>query len=102
MLDWLPELASQTAIITSPASTSINRKIDNLNKGKIIPIYEPGLTELVERNVRKERLHFTTSYEERFPVAIVSSLLLALRKETMGRKLEWSLESDRNTRASAL
>lgn len=41
-------------------------KIDALNQGEI-PIYEPGLTELVQRNVRKERLHFTTSYEETIP-----------------------------------
>lgn len=44
------------------------KKIDNLNNG-IIPIYEPGLTELVQRNVRKGRLHFTTSYEETIPDA---------------------------------
>ncbi|HOO95510.1 MAG TPA: UDP-glucose/GDP-mannose dehydrogenase family protein [Proteiniphilum sp.] len=35
------------------------KKIEGLNQG-VIPIYEPGLNRIVERNREAERLHFTT------------------------------------------
>jgi len=38
-------------------------KINSLNKGEV-PIYEPGLSELIKRNKKERRLTFTTSIKE--------------------------------------
>jgi len=46
-------------------------KIERLHKGEI-PIFEPGLDEMVRRNVAEERLFFTTQIEE----AVAKSLFL--------------------------
>ncbi len=45
-------------------------KVARLNRGEI-PIYEPGLKEILEKAVKKERLFFTTSYEKAIPDADV-------------------------------
>jgi len=39
------------------------RKVEKLRNGQM-PIYEPGLEKLFERNLKEERLSFTTSLEE--------------------------------------
>src|SRR5678815_4281574 len=48
-------------------------KVAQLKEGAI-PIYEPGLPELVERNMREERLSFTTD----LPEAVRRSLVIFL------------------------
>lgn len=39
------------------------KKVESLNNGKIT-IYEPGLEALFERNMKQDRLHFTTNLKE--------------------------------------
>ena len=41
----------------------VEKKISGLKQGKL-PIYEPGLKELVDHNVQAKRLMFTTSFSE--------------------------------------
>nr|BBH93860.1 UDP-glucose 6-dehydrogenase [Thermogemmatispora argillosa] len=41
----------------------VEEKIARLKRGEV-PIYEPGLAEMIARNARAGRLHFTTSYRE--------------------------------------
>ena len=45
-------------------------KIEGLRQGRI-PIYEPGLDELVKRNVAAGRLHFVTSLAEVIDLSLI-------------------------------
>lgn len=53
----------------------IDEKIELLNRGEI-PIYEPGLDDIVARNIRSGRLSFTTDINDAIDQALV--LLIAV------------------------
>jgi UDPglucose 6-dehydrogenase len=56
------------------------KKINSLNKGKL-PFYEPGLEDLVKRNIKQGRLRFTTKTEK----AVDSSLVIFIAVGTPRR-----------------
>src|SRR5438045_9096695 len=55
-------------------------KIKTLQAGRI-PIYEPGLEEVVDRNVSAHRLHFSSSMRERVDKSLIIFIAVSkLRK----------------------
>jgi UDPglucose 6-dehydrogenase len=60
------------------------KKIDMLNKGKI-PIYEPGLKEVIERNEADKRISFTTDKEKAINFAEIIFLAVGTPQTKDGR-----------------
>lgn len=59
------------------------KKVDGLNNG-IIPIYEPGLDKIVEKNVAAGRLHFTTDIKSAVEQALVVFLAVGTPPQADG------------------
>ncbi len=59
------------------------KKIDKLNNG-ISPIYEPGLDELIERNHKAGRLHFTIDKKEAYTNAEMIFICVGTPSDEMG------------------
>jgi UDPglucose 6-dehydrogenase len=59
-------------------------KIDTLNKGQL-PIYELGLFELIQRNTKLDRLHFSTDLEEAVDRSLVIYLAVGTPEGPDGR-----------------
>jgi len=54
-------------------------KVENLKKG-IIPIFEPGLDDVIKRNVEADRLDFTTDMDQAVAHSEVQFIRHAIRR----------------------
>ncbi len=59
-------------------------KIEALNKGEV-PIYELGLNDMIQRNLKLERLHFTTDLEEAVKRSLVIFLAVGTPQDEFGK-----------------
>lgn len=57
-------------------------KIEKLNNG-IIPIYEPGLEEMIKRNIKQNRLSFTTDTESAVKASLFNFIAVGTPPEKM-------------------
>ena len=64
------------------------KKIEMLINGKS-PIYEPGLSELIERNIKAKRLNFSLNYDS---VKEAHSIFLAVGTPSADDGIQISLE----------
>ena len=72
------------------------KKIRRLKDGDV-PIYEPGLEELLKRNLHDGRLHFTTRYEDAIPNAEVAFIAVGTPSgEDGSADLKYVLEAARS------
>ncbi len=60
------------------------RKIEKLNNG-ISPIYEPGLDEMIQRNHKAGRLHFTLDKKRAYETAEIIFICVGTPSDEMGR-----------------
>lgn len=60
-----------------------DRKIAGLQEGRI-PIYEPGLEDIVKRNISQGRLHFTTSLKEGMEQALFIFIAVGTPPDSSG------------------
>src|SRR5262245_17469523 len=60
------------------------KKIEKLNNGES-PIYEPGLDELIRRNVKAGRLHFTTDKQAAYTRAEIIFICVGTPSDEKGR-----------------
>lgn len=74
----------------------VEEKINKLKSG-IIPIYEPGLEEMVVRNIQDERLHFTTDFDTAVKEALVIFIAVGTPQGNDGKpNLDYVMDAARS------